>query len=404
MPRLVFAILAHAHRPCLADLVDNIRQAEPDSGIIVYNCGPDPGLTTGLDVPVCPGTRWAWVSTTPTGSSSARRAGPASRTRPARLLWWAVPSVRAAGAAPRRPYDDTWRVTMGTDPMPGGDAAGAVRAAVTALAELPGVAGVVLGGSRARGTAGPGSDIDLGLYYLPAERPDYRALLDLARQLDEGGEPAGGDYGEWGPWINGGIWMHVQGFTTDILLRDVDRVRTVLEDCAAGRLQVDYQPGHPHAFVSSIYAGEVFHNIAVYDPRGIVADLRTLTDPYPPALAAATTQRFGWEVGFALGAAGGAADRGDVAYVAGCAARAVACTVQVLHAVNRRYLVNEKGGVAAVDALPLHPDRFAARVGAAFGSLSPDPGSLVAALAELDSLRAETEELADQHQEADGDR
>jgi predicted nucleotidyltransferase len=290
---------------------------------------------------------------------------------------------------------------MSGSQAPGGPAAAAIDRVVAELSALPGVAGIVLGGSRARGTAAPDSDVDLGLYYLPRERPDFDTLLAVAARLDDRGQPTGGGtYGEWGPWINGGVWLQVGGFKTDILLRDADRVREVLSACAAGRLEVAYQPGHPHAFVSSIYAGEVFHNVVLHDPAGVLAELRRLTDPYPDALAAATVRQFGWEAGFALGTAGGAADRGDVAYVAGCAFRAVACLVQVLHAVNRRYLLNEKGGVAAVDGLPVAPPDFAARVGAALAALAPDGAALRDVVAQLSALHEETDRLAGDAQSA----
>ena len=48
---------------------------------------------------------------------------------------------------------------------------------VPVLAEVPGVAAIALGGSRARGTATETSDYDIGLYY-SAERPlDTNRLL-----------------------------------------------------------------------------------------------------------------------------------------------------------------------------------------------------------------------------------
>ena len=42
---------------------------------------------------------------------------------------------------------------------------------VQRLRRVEGVVGIVLGGSRARGTHTPDSDIDLGLYYDPAFPP-----------------------------------------------------------------------------------------------------------------------------------------------------------------------------------------------------------------------------------------
>jgi predicted nucleotidyltransferase len=54
---------------------------------------------------------------------------------------------------------------------------------VPRLAEVPGIVGVVLGGSRARGTANPSSDYDIGLYYGPDEPLDTEYLLKVAREL-----------------------------------------------------------------------------------------------------------------------------------------------------------------------------------------------------------------------------
>ena len=43
------------------------------------------------------------------------------------------------------------------------------------LSEIPGIAAVVLGGSWARGTARPDSDLDIGLYYSEQSRPEIEA-------------------------------------------------------------------------------------------------------------------------------------------------------------------------------------------------------------------------------------
>lgn len=258
------------------------------------------------------------------------------------------------------------------------------------LAQLPGVTGVVLGGSRARGAASADSDIDIGLYYDPADRPRFALVLRAAAELDDGGEPAGhGAYGAWGPWINGGVWLTVDGCRTDILLRDTGRVEQVVRDAARGRFTTDYQPGHPHGFVSTIYAGEVCHNRLLHDPEGRLAALRALVDPYPAPLAAAVVERFCWEAGFSLDNAVSPAGRGDLVQVAGLAHRAVSCMNQVVFAYNGRYLLNEKGALAEAAGLARTPADYRPRTEAALGRLSANAGELRRVVAGLSEIHAE---------------
>ena len=258
------------------------------------------------------------------------------------------------------------------------------------LADLPGVVGIVLGGSRARGAASTDSDIDVGLYYDRATRPDFTEVLRAAADLDDDGRPAGhGTYGAWGPWINGGVWLKVNGIKTDILLRDAGRVEDVVRDAARGRFTTDYQPGHPHGFVSTIYAGEVYHNRILHDPEGRLAALRALVDPYPPRLATAVITQFCWEAGFSLDNAGAPARRGDLIQVAGLAYRAVACMNQVVFAYNARYLLNEKGALAEADRLPRTPADYRRRTESALSRLSPDPEELRGLIATLSDIHTE---------------
>ena len=54
---------------------------------------------------------------------------------------------------------------------------------VQRLQQIDGIAAVVLGGSRARGTHTPASDVDIGLYYHSHRPLDLRALEQLATEL-----------------------------------------------------------------------------------------------------------------------------------------------------------------------------------------------------------------------------
>jgi predicted nucleotidyltransferase len=264
------------------------------------------------------------------------------------------------------------------------------------LGVVEGVVGLALGGSRARGAAAPGADVDIGIYYRRDSAPATEALRAAAAELDDRGEPDGfGEYGEWGPWINGGAWLRVGGLKTDLLFREIERVEAVLGACEAGKLLSAYQPGHPHCFVNHIYAGEVHDNVVLLDADGTMARLRERTDPYPEALADAVIKAFGWEARFALDTAATAAKRADVAYVSGCLYRSVACLVQALFAANRTYLVNEKGSVGRVDGLARRPERFAERAADLLARPGDSAESLRGALDAALELQEEAQSLLD---------
>jgi Nucleotidyltransferase domain len=98
-----------------------------------------------------------------------------------------------------------------------------------ALADAPGVAAVVLGGSRARGTATKTSDDDLGLYFRRGRPLDTEALLRAVRPLvDNPGTAAITSIGEWGPWIVGGGWLRIAGKKVDVLYREIEAVDAVI--------------------------------------------------------------------------------------------------------------------------------------------------------------------------------
>jgi hypothetical protein len=54
---LCFVVLAHAHPPALADLVENLQLLHPEARVAVFNGGTDPELILGIDVEVVPTSR-----------------------------------------------------------------------------------------------------------------------------------------------------------------------------------------------------------------------------------------------------------------------------------------------------------------------------------------------------------
>jgi hypothetical protein len=255
------------------------------------------------------------------------------------------------------------------------------------LGDVEGVVAVVLGGSLARGDADPLSDVDIGLYYDPARPLAVAELRRLARELDSSDPPAAvTDVGGWGPWIDGGGWLEIDRVRVDWIYRDLARVSAVIADCAAGRFESHYQPGHPHAFHTHMYMAEVHHARALVDRDGAFAALQARTAPYPPALRAAVLQQIGWEAGFALETAAKAARRGDVFQVSGSLFRCAACMVQTLFALNRRYFMNEKRALEIAGGFPLCPPGFAATVGEVLAAPGRDPAELTASLARMEPL------------------
>ncbi|WP_407181647.1 DNA polymerase subunit beta [Bradyrhizobium sp. STM 3562] len=159
--------------------------------------------------------------------------------------------------------------------------------------------------------------------------------------------------GGWGPWIVGGAWLSIQGRKVDLLYRNVEAVAQVIGDCRAGNISMHYQPGHPHGFCSAIWMGEIALCRPLHDPRGTIAKLKASALPYPRSLAEALVRRFQWEILFSIENAALAVSRGEQTHVAGCVYRALACAAQMLFALNRRYLINEKGALPEAAGFPL---------------------------------------------------
>lgn len=265
-----------------------------------------------------------------------------------------------------------------------------------ALSAVRGVQAIALGGSHSRGEAGPHSDYDFGIYYDEADL-DLTALEQALTALDD-------DHrtgllhppGAWGPWINGGAWLTVGGVPVDILLREIGKVEQTIRDCLAGKVTIDFQSGHPFGFVNTIYAAETHYCRPLWQSTAAPLDrLKSLLHsdgPYPPRMRETTVGRFLWEAWFSLACARTAAHKGDFHYAEGSLFRTVCAWVQVLFALNGRYLMNEKGALARVRELARRPDEMEARVREAYRLIAD--GKAAEAYAILDALHGEIQALA----------
>jgi predicted nucleotidyltransferase len=258
---------------------------------------------------------------------------------------------------------------------------------------VPGVVGVVLGGSRARGEHRPESDVDLGVYYRPPL--DVVALRRVAADVAEpGGEVT--EPGAWGPWVDGGAWLRIDGTPVDWIYRDLDRVRAGWQDAQQGRFAFHGQVGHPLGVPDFAYPGELALAVVLTDPSNELATLQAELATYPAALAEALVRRGLWEAGFCIDIARKAVPRGDVSYVAGCLFRMVELCAHALHGHARRWLINEKGAVDAAGRLPAAPPGFPSRAHGLLAHLGRRPDQLDAALDAASQLLGDVRAACDQ--------
>lgn len=267
-----------------------------------------------------------------------------------------------------------------------------------ALAAIPGVRAVVLGGSWARGAGDAYADIDLALYYHPEQPLALEALRRLAAQIDDSGSgEAVTEIGGWGPWINGGAWLTVGGQRVDLIYRDLVAVRAHCLECIAGRPTVHYQPGHPHGYHTHMALAEAALCQALHDPAGEIAALKALAHPYPALLRQALAHGSLWEAGFALETTRKSVVRGDVFHVIGSLFRCAACLTQTIFALNERYWLNEKGAIQTAGGQPLCPVNFAARVQRVLSHAGVGPAGLEASVDLFAALVDETRALCAAH-------
>ncbi len=164
---------------------------------------------------------------------------------------------------------------------------------------------------------------------------------------------------------------------------------TAWTDAEQGRYAFHAQAGHPLGVPDFAYAGELALGVVLADPTGELAALRGRMLVYPPALRDALVAGL-WEADFLIGIARKAVVRGDAAYVAGCLFRLVGVCAHALHGAAGRWLINEKGAVAAAAALPGAPPRLRERVNAVFAAVDGDPVHLTATLDAAADLVLET--------------
>lgn len=273
-----------------------------------------------------------------------------------------------------------------------------IKRILTLLKTVKGIEAVVLGGSRATGNYSAKSDIDIGIYYSDSSQLDLEGLNRVATQLDD--THRSGlitKIGEWGPWINGGGWLCIDGLATDFLLRDLNKVSTVIDECLNNIITIDYQPGHPHGFVNTIYVAETYYCKILWNSNNNLVNLKDKITPYPLTIKTGIVNKFLWEAGFSITLAYKGLWKDDIVYTTGCIYRVISCLTQVIYALNETYIMNEKGSLANIDEFRIIPQDFKKKVENIFYSLTTNTENMKNLVDELSSIVKDVESLCNKH-------
>lgn len=196
------------------------------------------------------------------------------------------------------------------------------------LAALPGVLAVSLGGSRASGTHGPGSDWDFALY--------YRDRFDPADLRTLGWEGTVSEIGGWGGGVfNGGAWLEIEGRRVDVHFRDLHVVEHQLAEAQQGRFHIEPLMFHLTGIPSYLVVAELAMNRVLRGDLPHPAYPQRLRDAAPPDWRG----RADLTLHYARAAY---VDAGKLTELAGALATSAMMTAHAVLAARGEWVTNEK--------------------------------------------------------------
>ena len=275
-----------------------------------------------------------------------------------------------------------------------GDKLETLNAITEALQNVSNVVAVVLGGSHARGFAGPDSDIDIGIYYREASPLAVDQVRAVAERICTAGSVpvVTGTYA-WGPWVNGGAWIQTPTGKVDFLYRNLNQVQLVIAEGRQGTWHHDYDQQPPYGFRSVVYFGETFICVPLHDPDGEIVRLKQCVAEYPEPLRDRIVQDSLWGAEFSLQFCSRFGNASDVYNAAGCMTRVAQFLVHALFAMNREYFVSDKDASRLLEQFVLRPRDFTTRLAHVLSNPGGDPADLRRSTELLGALWSETVEL-----------
>jgi len=266
---------------------------------------------------------------------------------------------------------------------------------VAALTGVPKLETVALGGSHARGTHTPRSDLDIGLHYREADPFAIADIRDIAERFSVGGPPTVTEFYGWGPFVNGGAWIVNPVCKVDFLYRNLDQLDGTIAAARRGEWQHSFDQHPPFGFRSVTMLGEIHCARPVFDPKNVLGPLKDAVAIFPSALKTRIIQDTLGCAEFAFVHAREFAKSGDIPNTVACMTRIYHYLIQALFALNEVYFMNDKRVMAEIETFAQKPAGFAEWVSAILASAGATTEALLAALNILDSVFTDTVALAE---------
>ncbi len=237
-----------------------------------------------------------------------------------------------------------------------------VNKIVNELKKIPQIKAIVLGGSYATGTQRPDSDLDLGLFYNEYD-PIKKADIEIAiTNLGANNHDIIAEIGEWGKWMNGGVWLIIEGKRVDFIYRNIQFVDKTIDDCLRGKVETDYYQQPAYGFFNYIYCAEIEVNKPLFDPEKIITQLKHKVSSYPIVLKNNIIKFFLWDTQFSLSRAQKSAKRSEYHVVYGCVTRIINDLIQVTYALNKTFYFGEKKFYKDINTLTIKPQDFMSKI------------------------------------------
>lgn len=269
-----------------------------------------------------------------------------------------------------------------------------IKNVIDNLENVKGIDAIVLAGSRARKTNDENSDIDIGIYYNDDFKPG--SLNDIACRLDDQnrGDLISG-LGDWGPWLDGGGWLLIDGYQVDLIFRQTEKLEEIIDQVQLGKITNNYHPGHPHAYMNYMYMGELAICKILYSRDDKIKKLKSKALVYPDKLAEQIIKTNIFEANLSLMMAKDNIYNDDIYYLVGHYFRVISCLNQVIFSLNKEYLINEKKAVKMIDGFKIKPKDYKDRVDQVFELTKTNTKVLYLSYKELESLLEDVNKLVE---------